>query len=104
MRRLLTVAAALAGLLAFSGPAVASQLIDRNASGVRLAVNAKGEALLTYRAHGRLQRVLAWGAVDARQPSSGTPQVRFRKDYSGGWGKYRRLYWQGFQGSCRPYN
>jgi len=101
-RFLLPLVAALALVLA--GSASASQLIDRNAKDVRLAVNKKGEALITYRAHGRLQRVLAWGAIDARHPTSGKPQVRFRKDYSGGWGKYRRLYWQGFQGSCRPYN
>ena len=27
--------------------------------------------------------VRAWGAVDARQPTTSRPQVRFRKDYSG---------------------
>lgn len=104
MRRLVTVAAALAGLLVFTGPAVASQLIDRDASGVRLAVNDKGEALLTYRAHGRLRRVLVWGAVDARHPTSGKPQVRFNKDYAGGWGKYHRNYWITFGGACRSYD
>jgi hypothetical protein len=104
MRRLITVAAALAVGTAVPVSAPASQLIDRNAKGVRLAVNAKGEALLTYRARGRLQHVLAWGAVDALQPTSGKPQVRFRKDYAGGWGKYHRDYWRTFKNGCHRYD
>jgi len=84
--------------------ASASQLIDRNATGVRLAVNAKGEALLTYRARGRLQHVLAWGAVDARQPAAGQRQVRFQKDYAGGWGKYHTTYWRSFDNTCHAYD
>jgi hypothetical protein len=102
-RRLVTTAVGVTAALAFVGPAAASQLIDRNASGVRLAVNSRGEALLTYHAHGRAQRVLAWGAVDARQPTSGLPQVRFQKDYAGGWGKYHREYWRTFVDACRRY-
>ncbi len=39
--------------LVFAAPAGASQLLDRDATGVKLAVNAKGQALVTYRAHGR---------------------------------------------------
>jgi hypothetical protein len=104
MRRLITSAAVFAGALALAGTAAASQLIDRNASGVRLAANAKGEALLTYRARGRIEHVLAWGAVDARHPTSGLPQVRLRKDYAGGWGKYHREYWRTFENGCHPYD
>jgi hypothetical protein len=104
MRRFVTLTVALAGVLAGAVPAHASQLIDRNATGVQLAVNAKGEALLTYKAHGKLQHVLAWGAVDALHPTSGKPQVRFKKDYAGGWGKYRRDYWRTFSNSCHPYD
>jgi hypothetical protein len=92
------------GAVALAGRADASQLIDRNATGVRLAVNAKGEALLTYRARGRTQHVLAWGAVDARHPTSDRPQVRFSKDYAGGWGKYRREYWRTFRDACHRYD
>jgi len=66
----------------------ASQLIDRNAVDVRLSVNAKGEALLTYRKDGRLKHVLAWGAVDAVSPSDDAPQTELKLDYAGGWGKY----------------
>ena len=76
--------------------ATASQLVDRNASGVRLAVNGKGEALITYTAHGTLKHVLAWGAINARAPSQAQPQVAFRFDYAGGFGKYHRAYWRRF--------
>src|SRR3989454_2366372 len=93
------VFAALLSALSLAGAARASQLIDRDATAVRLAVNSKGEALLTYRARGRFQHVLAWGAINARQPTSGKPQVQFRKDYSG-----RGLYWQSFKGGCRKYD
>jgi hypothetical protein len=84
--------------------ASASQLIDRNATGVRLAVNAKGEALLTYTARGRLERVLAWGGVNAVAPTQAGTQVALRLDYAGGWGKYRRDYYQGFGTRCGAYD
>jgi hypothetical protein len=60
-------------------PAAASQLIDRNATGVQLAVTRDGKtAVLTYRAHGRRWRVRAWGAINARYPNPSVPQVQFR--------------------------
>jgi hypothetical protein len=101
--RLLVVAAALVAT-ALPSTAAASQLIDRNATAVRLAVNQKGEAMITYRTGGRLNRVLVWGAVNARFPSATSRQVRLKKDYAGGWGKYRRLYWRGFRNVCRRYD
>src|ERR671928_116960 len=101
--RLLAVAAALVAA-ALPSPAAGSQLVDRNATAVQLAVNRKGEAMITYRRAGRLKRVLVWGAVNARFPSAGSHQVRFKKDYAGGWGKYRRLYWRGFRNVCRRYD
>jgi hypothetical protein len=92
-------------LLAAVAPvsAHASQLIDRNASHVRLEVNRSGQALLTYRTNGRLRRVLAWNAINAVQASAGLPQVAFRTDYSGGWSTYRRPVWRTFRNACRPY-
>ena len=80
----------------------ASQLIDRNASHVRLEVNAKGEALVTYEARGAVKHVLAWGAVNAIAPTENQPQVAFKLDYAGGWGKYRSDYWKTFVDACRP--
>jgi hypothetical protein len=104
LSRRLVLSAAILSLI-FTAPAAASQLIERNATQVRLAVNAKGEALVTYRARGALRRVLAWKAVDARLPDGWPkPQVRFRMDFAGGWGKYRTRYWARFDDRCRPYD
>lgn len=101
MWRLFVVAAVCAASTATS--AAASQLIDRNASGIRLAVNARGEALVSYTAHGRGKHVLAWGAINARAPSQARPQVAFRFDYAGGFGKYHRPYWKHFGHYCGAY-
>ena len=81
-------------------------LQDTNVAFVSLKINAKGEALFTYRrADGRLRHVLAWGAINARAPSQELPQVRFRWDYAGGWGKYRNgRYWKSFKDRCQPYD
>jgi hypothetical protein len=98
-------AAALLAVLAavVPGAASASQLIDRNASAIKLEVNRQGQALLSYRV-GSLQRhVLVWGAVDALAPNASVPQVDFRVDYSGGWGTYRKLVWKTFKNACGPY-
>ena len=80
--------AAVAALVA-APTASPSQLLDDNASGVVLAVNGKGEALVTYTANGKQKHVLAWGAVNAIPPARGQKQVEFQLDYSGGYGKYR---------------
>lgn len=89
---------------ALASTAGASQLIDRNASHVRLSIDTKGEALLTYTAGGKLHHVLAWGAVNAIAPTHARPQVAFKLDYAGGWGKYHKNYWQTFKGSCGAYD
>jgi hypothetical protein len=102
-RSLLLVLAALVALAAATA-AQASQLIDRNAQGVTLAVNDKGEALITYRADGKVKHVLAWGAVNAIAPAPDRQQVAFRLDYAGGWGKYHTDYWKTFGGSCGTYD
>lgn len=97
-------AAVVAAALALSGLASAAQLIDRDASGLRLSVNSRGEALLTYRKNGAVKHVLVWGAVNALPPAAGTQQVKFQVDYAGGWGKYRKLYWQHFPNTCARYD
>jgi hypothetical protein len=85
-------------------PLAASQLIDRNATDVKLAVNAKGEAMVTYKADGTLKHVLAWGAVNAIPPTTDGNQVAFKLDYSGGYGKYHvNGYWNTGGFACAPY-
>jgi hypothetical protein len=104
LSRVLACLAALAFVLGAPATARASELIDRNASGIKLEVNASGEALLTYRAAGKLKHVLAWGAVNAIAPTQARAQLAFRLDYAGGWGKYRRDYWRGFKNACGAYD
>ena len=101
----LAVLAALAALAALAVPAGAgaSQLIDRDATGVTLKVNAQGEALIGYRARGKIRHVLAWGAVNALAPTKARDQVAFRLDYAGGWGKYKKDLSSSFKNVCRPY-
>ncbi|HEX4518791.1 MAG TPA: hypothetical protein VH063_04325 [Gaiellaceae bacterium] len=92
MRRLATIALAAAALGITTGGSVAgasaSQLVDRNATGVHLQLNAKGEALLTYESKGVFHHVLAWGAVNALPSTVGGRQLKLRLDYSGGYEKY----------------
>ena len=106
MRRALVVLAVLSAAVAaaVAPTAGASQLIDRNTQSVKLAVNGRGEAMLTYRAAGRLRHVLAWGAVNAIAPTRSRPQVAFKLDYAGDWGKYRRDYWKTFSNACAAYD
>ena len=89
---------------AFASPASASQLIDRDASGISLAVNAKGEALISYTTGGKARHVLAWGGINAVAPTRGRTQVEFNLDYAGGWGKYHKDYWQTFGSECGSYD
>jgi hypothetical protein len=103
MRRLFVLAAMLVPMQLVA-VAHASQLIDRNATAVKLAVNGKGEALLTYQAGGKLKRVLAWGAVNASPSQPGAKQAEFQLDYSGGGRRHGGSYWQSFGTSCGPYD
>jgi hypothetical protein len=101
-RASLALVAALAA--AFAATAHASQLIDRNAHDVKLAVNAKGEAMITYRDGSAVKHVLAWGAENAIAPTRSRAQVAFKLDYAGGWSKYHTAYWKTFKGSCGAYD
>jgi hypothetical protein len=103
VRRLLPLVALAAALL-LPATAAASQVIARNATRISLKVDAKGRALVTYRAGGTTHRVLAWGAVDARKPSRTRPQVKFRVDNSGGWKTTHTQLWKHFPNVCRPYD
>jgi hypothetical protein len=81
----------------------ASQLLARNTSSETLVVSKSGQALVAYHGAGRLQRVLAWGAVGARVPSEKERQVAFRVDYSGGWRSTGRPVWKSLRNVCGPY-
>lgn len=94
MKLLLTTMFAGALVLAAAPIAAASQLIGRNATAVRLAADDEGAALITYRSNGKLIRVLAVGAMNARTPAAGVAQVAFKLDYSGGRGVFRN--------TCKP--
>lgn len=90
--------------LVLPGGASASEIIGRNASNVKLQVNAQGQALVTFTSAGAPQKVLVWGAVNAIAPAPGKQQVEFKVDYSGGWGTYRKPIWKTFENVCAPYN
>ena len=101
--RRLALSLVLLAILVLPATATASQLIARDARDVTLRVDARGQALVSYRAKGRLWTVLAWGAVNALHPTADRSQVRFKLDYAGGWGKYRKTLSREFRNACRPY-
>ncbi|MDX6486934.1 MAG: hypothetical protein QOF43_2087 [Gaiellaceae bacterium] len=104
MHRLALLAALLTTAFAVTGVASAAQLIDRNASGVKISANAKGEAMLTYHKGSAVKHVLVWGAVNAIAPRQGAQQAKFKLDYSGGWGTRHTVYWRHFPGTCGRYD
>jgi hypothetical protein len=87
-----------------AAPALASERVDVDATGLKLAVNRSGTAMVTYRARGRLFHLLAWGAINARPPSRAVRQVHFRFDWSGGWKSRHRLVWKTFRDQCTKYD
>jgi hypothetical protein len=99
------VAVALA-LLGAASPARASQQFgDLNVSFLSLKVDGQGTALITYRTvGGALRHVYVWGAINARSPDPGVPQVHFSFDYTGGLKKDGRQTWQAFVSRCAPYD
>lgn len=75
--------ATLVAALALGAPAAAppsahaSELVARSATQVRLEVDVSGAARVSFRSGGRIQSLVARGAVDARPPARGVPQVAF---------------------------
>ena len=105
-RLLFGLPAVVAFLVLVTSASASQPLFDANVQFQSLKVNGKGEALVTYRrSDGRLRHVLVWGAVNALPPSQGVAQTRFKFDYAGGWGKYRKTrYWKRFKNRCAPYD
>ena len=91
-------------LAASAAPAFASTLVARDALDVSLKADARGRAVVSYTAAGRKRHVLLWDAVNARAPSTSAPQVEFKRDYSGGWGAFRKPLWKTMRNSCGAYN
>lgn len=102
MRRFVALVLTVFTVLALAASAEASQLIDRNASNVRLKVSRDGKAMVSYRAHGRSWDVLAWGAVNALHPNKVRKQVQFKLDRAGGWGTFGKKL--RFRNACRAYD
>src|SRR5450759_4687478 len=109
--RLFVVGCVVASSGVFVAGASASHLIsnvparvDTRTSSIK--VNKKGLALLTFKVNGRVQHILARGAINARPPLKSGKQVRFQLDYKGGWGFFHDAkYWKNHFGRniCGPY-
>ncbi|HZQ82212.1 MAG TPA: hypothetical protein VFB25_09580 [Gaiellaceae bacterium] len=74
----------------------ASDLIGENAVQISLEVHG-GQALVQFKEDGVQKHVLVWGAINARTPDSGLPQVRFNHNY-------RYLHSRKFVDQCEPYD
>jgi len=108
MRRPLLSTALLAMLVLAAAPGAArasQQLGDTDVRDATLRVNPRGEALISYtRSGGAPRHVLVWGAINAHEPTTERPQVRFSFDYSGGLRRYGAAVWKRFRDRCRPYD
>ena len=102
--RTIVLAAAVSCAAFLPATASASEIIDRNATGVKLQVDKNGQALISFNARGKRWNVLAWGAVNAIAPTTARKQVEFKLDYSGGYGTYKKDVWKTFKNACRPYD
>src|SRR2546423_407268 len=92
LARVAILGAALACALLAVDSAQSSRPVATDARVLSLAVNDRGEALLVYRSGVVTRHVLAWGMNE------------LRLDYSGGWRRYQRQYWRGFDGTCGSYH
>ena len=97
-RRVIAACAMALLVLGLAAPpmAAASELVDRDTSSAALRVNARGIALVTYKARGTQQHVLYWNGANRT--------LRFkRRDRSGGW-KSKAADWKNFTNSCGSYS
>ena len=81
-RAAVVVCSALATVLA-PPTAAGSELIARDATGVRLQADAQGRALVSFRSEGQSRQLLAWGAIDARAPTQAQAQIAFKLQSGG---------------------
>jgi len=72
---------------------------------VRLQVNRSGQALVSYvDPHGKLWKVLASGAINARHATVDVPQISFTKHYTSGRVSHRRPRGKRFTNACAAYD
>jgi hypothetical protein len=102
--RLALLATLALATLAWAPIGSASYLVSRNASDPALRVDSEGRAVVSYRRGVKTYRPLFWGAINARPPTSGAPQVEFGRDYSGGWGSFRKPLWKTLRDECLQYD
>jgi hypothetical protein len=81
MKSLLVLTVALVAALA-AAPAFGSAIIGRDVTAPTLSIDRQGRAHLSYRSGGGERYVVAWGAINARAPSTTRAQVKFRLHYS----------------------
>src|SRR5436309_12075106 len=81
LRRGVTVLTLLLVAAFAAAPALGSAIIGRNVTGATLSIDHQGRAHVSYRSGGRERYVAAWGAINARAPSTHRAQVRFRFHY-----------------------
>jgi len=74
-------------------PALGSAIVGRNVTRPTLAIDRQGRAHVSYHVGGRRTTLVAWGAINARTPDRGVPQVKFQIRYG-----------QGGGGVCLPYD
>ena len=100
------LATALCAVISVPAAAASESFSDFDVRDVTLKVNRKGEALVTYTTTaGKRRPVLVWGAINSVVvPREDVPQARFKYDYAGGWGKYRKLVYKTFVNACRKYD
>jgi hypothetical protein len=67
--------------LAFAGEASASELIGRDGGRASLDVNGAGQAHAVWEENGTIRHLVAGGAINARPPRRGVPQVSFELRY-----------------------
>jgi hypothetical protein len=91
-RSLIVLVTCLAAALA-AAPAFGSAIIGRNVTGATLSIDREGRAHVSYRSGGSERYVVAWGASNARAPSTDRPQVKFKLRYG-----------LGGKGVCLPYD
>ena len=81
MQRSLAVLSLVLIAAATAGPASGSAIIGRDVTGASLSVDSQGRAHVSYRSAGQERYLVAWGAINARPPSTARRQVSFRFHY-----------------------